>query len=65
MQKKFPRVLARDGGVIYGNFEFLDGSRGAHINISGISGVATKTTYATFLLYSRLRKTVQDTPSST
>ena len=51
MQKKFPLGLARDGGVVYGNFEFLDGSRGAHINISGISGVATKTTYATFLLY--------------
>ena len=31
---------------------FLDGRRGAHVNISGISGVATKTTYASFLLYS-------------
>src|ERR1043165_2896571 len=39
------------GEAVYGNLEFLDGSRGAHINISGISGVATKTTYATFLLY--------------
>ncbi|HEX7095393.1 MAG TPA: ATP-binding protein, partial [Acidimicrobiales bacterium] len=28
------------------------GTRGAHVNISGISGVATKTSYATFLLYS-------------
>ncbi len=34
------------------NLEFLDGRRGAHVNISGISGVATKTTYATFLLHS-------------
>src|ERR1051325_1198898 len=51
MQKKFSLGLSRDGEVVYGNFEFLDGSRGAHINISGISGVATKTTYATFLLY--------------
>lgn len=51
MQKKFPLGLARDGGTVYGNFEFLDGTRGAHVNISGISGVATKTTYATFLLY--------------
>jgi DNA helicase HerA-like ATPase len=33
------------------NLEFLDGTRGAHVNISGISGVATKTSYATFLLY--------------
>lgn len=52
MRRKFPLGLSRDGEVVYGNFEFLDGSRGAHINISGISGVATKTTYATFLLYS-------------
>jgi hypothetical protein len=51
MQKRFPLGLARDGEPVYGNFEFLDGSRGAHLNISGISGVATKTTYATFLLY--------------
>jgi hypothetical protein len=50
MRRKFPLGLSRDGEVVYGNFEFLDGSRGAHINISGISGVATKTTYATFLL---------------
>ncbi len=49
--RPFPLGLARDGEPVYGNFEFLDGSRGAHINISGISGVATKTTYATFLLY--------------
>src|SRR5207244_3013811 len=27
------------------------GSRGAHVNVSGVSGVATKTTYALFLLY--------------
>ena len=32
--------------------EFLDGTRGAHVSISGVSGVATKTSYATFLLYS-------------
>lgn len=51
MTRKFPLGLSRDGEPVYGNFEFLDGSRGAHVNISGISGVATKTTYATFLLY--------------
>ena len=51
MKKRFPLGLSRDGEIIHGNFEFLDGSRGAHVNISGISGVATKTTYATFLLY--------------
>jgi uncharacterized protein len=41
----------RDGEPLYLNLEFLDGRRGAHVNISGISGVATKTSYATFLLY--------------
>lgn len=51
MTKRFPLGMSRDGEPVYGNFEFLDGSRGAHVNISGISGVATKTTYATFLLY--------------
>jgi DNA helicase HerA-like ATPase len=44
--------FARDGQLMYGNIEFLDGTRGAHMNISGISGVATKTSYALFLLYS-------------
>ena len=46
-----PAGLSRDDEPIYVNLEFLDGTRGAHVNISGISGVATKTTYATFLLY--------------
>ena len=48
---RFPAGLSRDGNPVYGNLEFLDGTRGAHVNISGISGVATKTTYALFLLY--------------
>ena len=47
-----PIGLGRDGEPLYVNLEFIDGTRGAHVNISGISGVATKTTYATFLLYS-------------
>ncbi|MHB8377770.1 MAG: ATP-binding protein [Dehalococcoidia bacterium] len=50
--------LARDGQPVYGNLEFLDGTRGAHMNISGISGVATKTSYALFLLYSLLHSGV-------
>lgn len=44
--------LSRDEEPVWLNLEFIDGTRGAHINISGISGVATKTTYASFLLYS-------------
>ena len=52
MDKRLPAGLTRDDEPVYINLEFLDGTRGAHVNISGISGVATKTTYATFLLYS-------------
>lgn len=51
MGHKLPAGLGRDGEPIWLNLDFLDGTRGAHVNISGISGVATKTTYATFLLY--------------
>ncbi|HTL86553.1 MAG TPA: ATP-binding protein [Acidimicrobiia bacterium] len=51
MERKLPIGLGRDGLPLYANLDFLDGTRGAHVNISGISGVATKTTYATFLLY--------------
>ncbi len=51
MDAKVPAGLGRDGAPLYLNLEFLDGTRGAHVNISGVSGVATKTSYATFLLY--------------
>ena len=50
--------IGRDGEPIYLNVEFLDGTRGAHVSISGISGVATKTSFATFLLYSVFRSGV-------
>jgi DNA helicase HerA-like ATPase len=52
MRRKLPAGLSRDDEPFFVNLEFLDGTRGAHVNISGISGVATKTTYATFLLHS-------------
>ncbi len=52
MEHRVPIGLGRDGAPLFANLEFLDGTRGAHVNISGISGVATKTSYATFLLYS-------------
>jgi len=32
-------------------YSFLNGDKGAHVSISGKSGVATKTSYALFLLY--------------
>ena len=52
MDKKVVVGLGRDGEPIYINLEFLDGTRGAHVSISGISGVATKTSFALFLLHS-------------
>ena len=58
MVSRLPAGVGRDGQPLYLNLEFLDGTRGAHANISGITGVATKTTYATFLLYSLFRSGV-------
>ena len=52
MERKVPVGLARNGEPLWVNLEFINGERGAHVNISGISGVATKTSYATFLLHS-------------
>ncbi|TYK44614.1 ATP-binding protein [Actinomadura decatromicini] len=52
MERRVPVGLGRDGEPIHVNMDFLDGTRGAHVSISGISGVATKTSFATFLLYS-------------
>ncbi|MDQ2876097.1 MAG: ATP-binding protein [Actinomycetota bacterium] len=52
MTAKVPVGRGRDGAPIYVNMEFLDGTRGAHVSISGISGVATKTSFALFLLHS-------------
>jgi DNA helicase HerA-like ATPase len=58
MDRKVPVGLGRDGEPIYVNLEFLDGTRGGHVSISGISGVATKTSFALFLLYSIFRSGV-------
>jgi len=49
---KVPVGLGRDGQPVFVNFEFINGSRGAHVSISGVSGIATKTSFATFLLHS-------------
>lgn len=51
MSARLPAGVLRSGDPAYVNLEFMDGTRGAHVNISGISGVATKTSYALFLLY--------------
>ncbi|MFT7473340.1 MAG: DNA helicase HerA-like ATPase [Verrucomicrobiales bacterium] len=50
--RRLPAGLSRENEPIYLDLDFVDGTKGAHVNISGISGVATKTSYATFLLYS-------------
>jgi hypothetical protein len=52
METTVPIGLTRTGERVLANLDFLDGTRGAHASISGVSGVATKTSYATFLLYS-------------
>src|SRR6188472_2245412 len=51
MERSVAIGLTRTGEAVYANLEFLDGTRGAHASISGVSGVATKTSYGTFLLY--------------
>ena len=58
VERRLPAGLSRDNDPIYLDLDFVDGTKGAHINISGISGVATKTSYATFLLYSLFRSGV-------
>ncbi|GIG86869.1 ATP-binding protein [Plantactinospora endophytica] len=58
MERRVPMGIGRDGVPVFLNADFLDGSRGAHVSISGISGVATKTSFATFLLYSVFRSGV-------
>jgi DNA helicase HerA-like ATPase len=52
VERRLPAGLTRDGEPVVLDLDFLDGTKGAHVNISGVSGVATKTSYATFLLYS-------------
>ena len=52
VERRLPAGLSHDGEPVFLDLDFVDGTKGAHVNISGISGVATKTSYATFLLYS-------------
>lgn len=58
MKNRLVVGMGRDGEPIYVNLEFLDGTRGAHVSISGISGVATKTSFALFMLHSLFTSTV-------
>lgn len=45
---------------VYVNSDFLIGPEGAHLSISGISGLATKTSYAMFLLNALQQKYMTD-----
>ena len=54
MKERIPAGINRSGNVVYINYNFINGVEGAHVSISGMSGVATKTSYALFLLYSVL-----------
>jgi hypothetical protein len=66
MERKFPLGLSLSRKeVVYGNLDFLNGRKGAHVNISGVSGIATKTTYTTFLIYSLLHCGALQDPAHT
>ncbi len=51
MERPIPVGLDQDGQPVHADFCFLNGEKGGHVSISGVSGVATKTSYALFLLY--------------
>ncbi|MEX2323917.1 MAG: ATP-binding protein [Acidimicrobiia bacterium] len=50
MGRPLPVGLGRDGLPVYVDVDFFDGRKGGHMSISGISGVATKTSFALFFL---------------
>ncbi len=51
---KLPAGLDMAGEPVYADMRFVDGRSGGHFSISGISGVATKTSYALYVLYQLL-----------
>ncbi len=57
---KVPIGIGRDGQPVFLNFDFVDGTRGGHVSISGVSGIATKTSFATFMLHSIFNSGVLD-----
>ncbi len=52
MERRLPVGYARDGLPIWVDLDFFDGRKGGHISISGVSGVATKTSFALMFLRS-------------
>ena len=63
MDTRIPAGLMRNGEAAYFNYAFVNGDKGAHVNISGISGVATKTSYALFLLHAILNSPATGSPN--
>lgn len=51
MQRPLPIGVDQSGDSVLADFSFINGEKGGHVSISGVSGVATKTSYALFLLY--------------
>jgi hypothetical protein len=51
MRKPLPVGLDQSGEAVHADFTFMNGEQGGHVSISGISGVAAKTSYALFLLH--------------
>ncbi len=50
MGRPLPVGIGRDEQPVYADLDFFDGRKGGHMSISGISGVATKTSFALFFL---------------
>ena len=51
MGQRLPAGLDQSDEPVFADFAFMSGEKGGHVSISGVSGVATKTSYALFLLY--------------
>jgi DNA helicase HerA-like ATPase len=54
MEQQLPVGLDQSGQPVYADFSYMNGEQGGHVSISGISGVAAKTSYALHLLYTIL-----------
>ena len=50
MRRPLPVGRGRDGEPVYVDLDFFDGTKGGHMSIAGVSGVATKTTFAFFFV---------------
>jgi len=50
MGRPLPVGIGRDTKPMFADLDFFDGRKGGHMSISGISGVATKTSFALFFL---------------